>query len=344
MFASMVARVSKKSRPHAGAGVPWRGPSRFPGARRSYVYGSYVDELLAILPASGVVGDRKFVHANHLYSVAALTDNSGNVVERYRYDAYGQRIVLAGDGVTLRWGSSYGNQVGYTGRYLDKETGLWYFRNRMLSSSMGRFIGRNQFGSPVGWKFTVSPGDHLNVELINLRSAYSASVYIEGMSLYLSNLGLQQTVDPSGEPPPGFIPGPNGGGWNTTTGEYVPPSAEDLERLKEHLERNKYNQCPSVEPSGGAADSKGRTWKRDSRSGERLFHCCYACYRHCNFQCCYDKGKLVTSGGCEGTFDFSAHNPDPGCPPNPGSGSHFWDDVAPHISNGNYVPNTTTVY
>ncbi len=184
MFATMVARVSKKSRPHAGAGVPWRGPSRFPGARRSYVYGSYVDELLAILPASGVVGERKFVHANHLYSVAALTDNSGNVVERYRYDAYGQRIVLAGDGVTLRWGSSYGNQVGYTGRYLDKETGLWYFRNRMLSSSMGRFIGRNQFGSPVGWKFTVSPGDHLNVELINLRSAYSASVYIEGMSLY----------------------------------------------------------------------------------------------------------------------------------------------------------------
>jgi len=106
------------------------------------IYGSYVDELLAILPASGVVGDRKFVHSNHLYSVAALTDNSGNVVERYRYDAYGQRTVLAADGVTVRAGSSYGNQSGWTGRYHDRETGLIYFRTRYHSTSLGRFLNR----------------------------------------------------------------------------------------------------------------------------------------------------------------------------------------------------------
>jgi hypothetical protein len=43
-----------------------------------------VDELLATLPAIGVVAERKFLHSNHLYSVAALTENRGNVVERYR--------------------------------------------------------------------------------------------------------------------------------------------------------------------------------------------------------------------------------------------------------------------
>jgi len=35
---------------------------------------------------------------HHLYSVAALTDADGNVVERYRYDAYGDMTVEDVDG------------------------------------------------------------------------------------------------------------------------------------------------------------------------------------------------------------------------------------------------------
>jgi RHS repeat-associated protein len=113
---------------------------------RAYVHGDYIDEPLALItPAT-----KHFYHANHLYSVAALTDSAGAVAERYRYDAYGQRTVLAPDGATARPVSSIGNQLGFTGRYLDQETGLWYFRARYYSSSLGRFMSRDPLGYVSG--------------------------------------------------------------------------------------------------------------------------------------------------------------------------------------------------
>jgi RHS repeat-associated protein len=37
----------------------------------------------------------------------------------------------------------YNQQVGFTGRYLDTESGLYYFRARYYSGTLGRFIGRD---------------------------------------------------------------------------------------------------------------------------------------------------------------------------------------------------------
>jgi len=114
-------------------------------ATRAHVYGSYIDEPLLYVNN----GTKYYIHSNDLYSVAALTDQTGAVVEQYTYDAYGRQTVKGPDG-TVRTASSYGEPWGFTGRRNDAETGLMYFRARMYSPGLGRFVGRDPSGYKSG--------------------------------------------------------------------------------------------------------------------------------------------------------------------------------------------------
>ncbi len=109
---------------------------------RLTIWGNYVDDALMMF--NGMT--KSYLHANHLYSVAAATDASGAIVERYRYDAYGRRSVLTADGTASLERTAIANPNGFTGRYLDVEAGLYYFRARMYSPDEGRFIGRDPAG------------------------------------------------------------------------------------------------------------------------------------------------------------------------------------------------------
>jgi RHS repeat-associated protein len=106
---------------------------------REYVFGSYIDEPLMMLTA----GARYYYHSDRLYSVQALTNAAGQIVERYRYDAYGNTTILAPNGTTVRASSIVGNAYMWQGSRLDAETGLYYKRMRMYSAELGRFITRD---------------------------------------------------------------------------------------------------------------------------------------------------------------------------------------------------------
>jgi RHS repeat-associated protein len=79
---------------------------------------------------------------SHLFSVAATTNRFGNVVERYTYTAYGKQTVTNSVGAILAK-SAVGQDRGFTGYKLDKETGLYFARARMYSAKSGRFISRD---------------------------------------------------------------------------------------------------------------------------------------------------------------------------------------------------------
>lgn len=118
----------------------------------TYVYGNYVDEMLTMNRA----GQNFYYHQNSLWSVEAVTDSAANVVERYAYDAYGLPTIFNGAGAAVApnpWGtphSDIGNPWMFTGRQLDEETGIYFYRARYYDPVKGRFIQRDPLGYMEG--------------------------------------------------------------------------------------------------------------------------------------------------------------------------------------------------
>lgn len=107
----------------------------------TYVYASYIDEPVVRDGTGGL----RYYHRGQQYSVTALTDSSGGIVERYAYDAYGNLSVFDGSG-TARTTTAEGNRYTYTGREYDDVLDLYHYRARMYDSIAGRFCSRDPIG------------------------------------------------------------------------------------------------------------------------------------------------------------------------------------------------------
>lgn len=93
---------------------------------------------------------RSWLKCNQQYSVTALTDGSGAVVERYAYSAYGSPTITDASGTT-RSTTAVGNRYTYTGREYDETLALYHYRARMYDSAGGRFVSRDPIGYEDGW-------------------------------------------------------------------------------------------------------------------------------------------------------------------------------------------------
>jgi RHS repeat-associated protein len=120
----------------------------------TYVYGVYIDDVVS--SRRGAIS--YYYHADDLGDIKAVTDDSGNVVERYDYDDFGKPSVYSGSGLP-RSTSAITNAILLNSHRYDAEEGFYYCRARSLDPSAGRFITRDPRGiwyddSSLGNEFT----------------------------------------------------------------------------------------------------------------------------------------------------------------------------------------------
>jgi RHS repeat-associated protein len=102
----------------------------------------YVDALILRdrdTDANGTLDERLWAVQDANYNVVALVNGSGTVVERYAFDSFGAVTVLNGSW-TVIGSSAYAWQYLHQGGRLDATSGLYHFRMRDYSSTLGRWV------------------------------------------------------------------------------------------------------------------------------------------------------------------------------------------------------------
>jgi len=112
--------------------------------RAQYVWSIGINELVLRDrdAGGGSLSERLYALQDSHWDVCAVVDETGKVVERYEYQAYGKPQVLKPD-FTNRGTSNYDWQVLFQGSPLDAETGLYYVRYRYYHPTLGLWITRD---------------------------------------------------------------------------------------------------------------------------------------------------------------------------------------------------------
>ena len=188
------------------------------GGTVKYTNGLGIDEKLS-LRVNG--GSPLYFVADHLGSTRALTDASGNVVERTDYDSFGN-----GAGSLL-------TRYGYTGRELDADTGLMYYRARWYDPQAGRFLSED----PIGFAGGVNWYAYVENNPLSYTDPDGLQIRRPGMP------GIPGITPPGGSPggvrdpdfPPGVGPNQSPAPWwsRIFTKENCPPGADECRKRKQ---------------------------------------------------------------------------------------------------------------
>jgi RHS repeat-associated protein len=106
---------------------------------RSYTHGPDIDEPLSLLDIDAA--ESFFFHSDRLRSIREITGEEMQVVQRFRFSAFGS--------INVELDPEFPQPFAFTGRERDDGTELVYFRARHYYPESGRFVQRDPVGGDL---------------------------------------------------------------------------------------------------------------------------------------------------------------------------------------------------
>ncbi len=126
------------------------------GLIASYTWGTGIDNLLAVTVYCDTATNTYYAVKDHLNSVHALIDESGNTVMSVAYNAWGTPL---NSSLSIQ-NSSFQLRYLFQGRERSLATGLYNFRARWYSSDIGRWLSKDPIGLEGGLNLYVFCGNN----------------------------------------------------------------------------------------------------------------------------------------------------------------------------------------